>query len=77
MLLALIGLKVPQWHQLRLLMHCEKQFINTHEEAFLPSKPVVSYKIRQQGDDACLRWHDNMEMLAQQRGYTSGSFSFL
>lgn len=63
MLLVLIGLKVLQWHQLRLLMHCEKQFINTHWEVFLPSKLVISDKIRQEGGDACLRWQDNSEML--------------
>ena len=44
-------------------MQCEKQFINTHRDAFLPSKLVVSDKIRQQDGDACLRWQGNSEML--------------
>lgn len=44
-------------------VNAEKQFINTHQEAFLPSKLIVSEKIRQQGGGACLRWQDNNEML--------------
>lgn len=70
MLLVLIVLKVLQCHQLRLLMHCEKQFINTHGEASLPSKLVVSAsklgvsdEIRQPGGTACLGWQGNSGML--------------
>lgn len=37
-------------------VNAEKQFINTCQEAFLPSKLVVSDKGRQQGGGACLRW---------------------
>lgn len=44
-------------------VNAEKQFINTRQEAFLPSKLIVSEKIRQQGGGACLRWQDNNEML--------------
>lgn len=44
-------------------VNAEKQFMNTHQEAFLPSKLLVSDKIRQQGHGACLRWQDDSEML--------------
>lgn len=44
-------------------MHCEKRFINTHGEAPLASKLVVSAsklavsdKIRQPSGTACLGW---------------------
>lgn len=37
-------------------VNAEKQFINTCQEAFLPSKLVVSDKRRQQGGGARLRW---------------------
>lgn len=62
MLLVLIGFKVTTVASVK-TVNAEKQFINTRQEGFPPSKLLVSDKRRQQGGGACLRWQDNSEML--------------